>query len=416
MQVGGPVDAEGRIGELDVIRGFALFGVLWMNLVENAGFLYPESAAIMIAPKPVETAVGMLGGWLMAGKAQALFSMLFGFGFALFLSRADAAGRDGGRLYLRRVGFLLALGFAHALLLWTGDILNAYAMMGLLLIVARRWPGWVLLSVGIVLSLSTTIVDRLIWEHWIGAPGAPMPYFALMEPGAIRRMPVFLGHDYLAFVRELWRATTEELYFTTTSFAYLGWIFGRFLIGAWLFRQGWVQDSARHAAGFRRWAAILLVTGLALAGVGPASALLGFHPTGEGPRIAMTLAGRSAQLVLALGYAAEIVVLCRSAWWQRRLLGLAAAGRMALTNYITQSLMFFFVLYGFGAGLLLHTTPVFSLLLAVAFYAAQIAFSRWWLARYRFGPVEWVWRSWTYGARQPMRRAILPLRPGSVSA
>ena len=109
--------------------------------------------------------------------------------------------------------------------------------------------------------------------------------------------------------------------------------------------------------------------------------------------------------------AGPVVVLLQNPHWQARLSGLATAGRMALTNYLAQSLLFFFLLYGFGAGLLPYTAPTFALVLALVFYAGQIAFSRWWLRRYRFGPAEWLWRSWTYDQWQPMRRL-----PATMSA
>ena len=411
MHMGGPVDADGRIGELDVIRGFALFGVLWMNLYEMTGFLFPESAVIRIVPQPVDAVIGFVSAWLMIGKAQALFSVLFGFGFALFLARAERAGRNGTRLYLRRVGFLLVLGFAHALLLWPGDILNAYAMMGLLLILTRRWPGWLLVVAGLSLALFGSIVNRLIWEYVIASPGTPIPYSAMMVSGALRRMPVFLGHDYVAFVRENVRGLLSELYATSFAWTYLGWVFGRFLIGSWLYRTGWVQNAARHADGFRRWAAILLPAGLVLAAIGAAVRALSLQPHGEWQLLPLQLAGRGSQLVLGLGYAAGLVVLLQNPRWQARLSGLGTAGRMALTNYLMQSVLYFFLLYGFGAGLLRYTGPTFSLVLAVVFYAGQIAFSRWWLARYRFGPVEWLWRSWTYDRRQPMRHLPAMMTP-----
>lgn len=404
MQSGGPVDTGGRIGELDVIRGFALFGVLWMNLYGMAGYLFPETAVIAVAPPAVDRWVGVASTWLMLGKAQALFSLLFGFGFSLFLARAETSGRQGGSLYLRRVGFLLVIGLAHALLLWPGDILNAYALMGLFLVLTRRWPMWLLLAIGLSLTLFGALIDRLVWEYVITAPGTPLPYRELMEPGALRRMPVYLGHDYLAFVRENWVGLWTELYATTTGLAYLGWIFGRFLLGSWLHRQGWIQNAARHRRGFRIWAAILLPAGLILAGIGPAIELLGLQPTGEAQRVPLHLLSRSAQLVLALGYAAGLVFLLQSPAWRSRLSGLGAAGRMALSNYLMQSMMYVVVLYGFGFGLLRYTSPTVSLVLAAGFFSAQIAFSRWWLRRYRFGPAEWAWRSWTYERWQLLRR------------
>jgi uncharacterized protein len=110
-------------------------------------------------------------------------------------------------------------------------------------------------------------------------------------------------------------------------------------------------------------------------------------------------------ILQALAYAAIIVVLCQNPKWRARLSGLGAVGQMALTNYVAQSMVFVFVLYGFGFGLLPYNGATFALCLAVVTFAVQIAYSRWWLARYRFGPLEWVWRTLTYGQKQPMRIA-----------
>ncbi|RYY27546.1 MAG: DUF418 domain-containing protein [Sphingomonadales bacterium] len=395
------VTGTDRMPELDIIRGFALFGVLWMNLFEHADLAMAPDILDKLWLAPVDRVVGPLSSWLMQGKAQALFSMLFGLGFALFLDRAQARGADGTRLYLRRLSFLLILGVAHALLLWMGDILNAYAAMGFLLILTRRWPNWALLVAGLALTLLTTVALRLYADMTVPQGQAPW-WVAIQDAGTARRYAVFMGHDYLAYVRELWIGSTAELYLMPIGPAYLGWILGRFLLGSWIFRQGWMQNTQLYAAGFRKWAPILLVSGLLIAGIGPLLYNLGIKvpsPWNYG----MNLLGRTSQLLLPLGYAATLVVLWHKGRMKRLLSGLGAAGQMALTNYLTQSLLFFFVFYGFGLGLLPYAGATFSLLLALGFYALQIAFSIWWLKRYRFGPAEWVWRSFTYGERQPFK-------------
>ena len=108
--------------------------------------------------------------------------------------------------------------------------------------------------------------------------------------------------------------------------------------------------------------------------------------------------------MLALGYGCGLVVLCQSVWWKRRLSGLGAVGQMALTNYLMQSLVYMFALNGFGLGWMRYAGAATCLGLAVAVFALQILFSRWWLARFRFGPAEWLWRWATYGHRPPLRR------------
>ncbi|MET0370249.1 MAG: DUF418 domain-containing protein [Sphingobium sp.] len=408
QQPGGPVEAGSRISELDIIRGFALFGVLWMNLFEHVGLAIPDDKVIELAPKAVETIVGFASIWLMIGKAQALFSILFGFGFALFLERAEKAGANGTRLYLRRATFLLIFGVAHGMLLWAGDILNSYALMGFFLVLTRRWPGWALLSLGLVLTVLGTVILNIAYAHLY--PGQTPSWVLAGDAGTLRRFPVFMSSDYGAYLVELYRSWIE-LYGTPIGPVYLGWIFGRFLVGQWLFRQGWVQNAAAYAPQFRKWAAILLAAGLAMALLGPTLKLCGIK-LAEPWKYLAQIDGRGSQVVLALGYAAGFMVLCQHGHWRRRLSGLAAAGQMALTNYVTQSFLFFFLLYGFGFALLPYVGPTFCLVVAIIFYAMQIAFSRWWLARYRFGPIEWVWRSFTYGTRQPMRKSA----PGGAPA
>jgi uncharacterized protein len=411
QQSGGPVSAGSRISQLDVIRGFALFGVLWINLYEHTGIAIPEDHVILLAPKHLEDFVRFLSVWLMIGKGQALFSMLFGFGFALFLDRAEQAGKDSVGLYLRRACFLLALGLAHAWLLWFGDILNSYALMAFLLVLTRRWPGWLLLGVGAPLAILAGPLLLLIVSTL--HPGQPPSWVPIGEAGVIRRFPVFMGHNYPLYIVENVR-DWYELHSTALGPTYLGWIFGRFLIGQWLYRTGWVQNAARYTREFRVAAAILLPLGLFMALMGPLATILRLDPHGLSAYL-LLIDGRASQVVLALGYAAGIMVLCQFKGWRQRLSGLGAVGQMALTNYLTQSFVFVFLLTGFGLRLLPYVGPVFCLSIAIALFSTQIAFSRWWLTRYRFGPMEWVWRCFTYGALQPMRKAPQAEAAGAIA-
>jgi len=395
-----PIDSAERIGEVDIIRGFALFGVLWMNLEGHADFMIPESVIKGLPTAPLDQWIGVFGAWFAQGKAQCLFSLLFGFGFAILSNRADARGTDASAIYIRRILILMVVGFAHLFLLWMGDILHAYALMGLVLMLTRRWPSRALLVLGITLAVGA-FTSAIFAYALITPPGQIPDFVTLSQAGLERRWPVFLGHDYVTFVREVVLSSGPEFYFTLLGPAFLGTILGRFLLGQWIFRQGWIQDTHRYIGGFRRATPWLLGVGVILAGITPIMGLAGIRIPGLW-RVLRVLADESGQLVLALGYASTIVVLCASPGWRRLLSGLGAVGRMALTNYLTQSLVFFFVLYGFGLGWLRYAGPTFCLVLALGVFALQIMFSRWWLARYRFGPAEWLWRSATYGHWQPL--------------
>jgi uncharacterized protein len=249
-------------------------------------------------------------------------------------------------------------------------------------------------------------------ELWytLTQPATEPPWVVAMAAEQARRWPLLQQSDYLVFVRQNVEGVWREIYANALGYAILAWIFGRFLIGAWIYRRGWLQDSARYAQGFRRWAPILLVSGLAIGMLRPALTAAGV-PT-EGVFLPLSLAAAFLGMMLqGLAYAAIIVVLCQTPRWRGRLSGLGAVGQMALTNYVAQSLVFVFVLYGFGLGLLPYTGATFALGLAIVTFALQVAYSRWWLARYRFGPLEWVWRTLTYGEWQPMR-----LRPQTAAA
>lgn len=396
-----PTRQAQRIAEIDIIRGFALFGVLWMNLNSNAEFAVPVAVLTGLPTSGVDRWIGLLGDWLGQGKAQCLFSILFGFGFAILTHRAEARGADARALYLRRLLILLAVGFAHLFLLWMGDILHAYALMGLILLVTRRWPTRLLLVLGVSLAIGA-MTAAIVWYVVVTPPGTAPDFIREQIAGTARRWPIFMGHDYGAVVRELWIANGREFYQTALGPAFLATVLGRFLLGSWIFRQGWMQDTHRHSEAFRRAAPWLLVVGLVLAAILPGLELTGVRLP-RWTQIPRTLIDESSQLILALGYAAGIVVLCQTAAWRRLLSGLGAVGQMALTNYLGQSLVFLLVLYGIGLGWLRFAGPTVCLVLALVVFALQILISRWWLARFRFGPAEWVWRSATYGHWQPLR-------------
>jgi uncharacterized protein len=395
-----PVARQDRISEIDIIRGFALFGVLWVNLLQHADLAIPQEHLATLPTASIDNVVNIVSRWLAQAKAQALFSMLFGFGFAIMMDRLEQRGVDGTRIYLRRLTILLAIGLVHLFLLWSGDIVHSYAMMGFLLLLTRRWPAWLLIGVGVALALLT--LPSLIAYETIAFTDGPAPWLAEQVAGQSRRWVLLQGSDYGAFVAENVRLVFSEIYVFPVGPVVLGWILGRFMIGAWIYRQGWLQVPDRHAAFFRKWTAILLPAGLLLGGLRMITHFLGIRISGLGEVLFFAVLWTGI-LIQALGYAAGIVVLCRKPAWRRRLSGLGAVGQMALTNYVMQSFFFLFVLYGFGLGLLPWNGATFSLAFALALFAFQIAFSRWWLARYRFGPLEWVWRSLTYGERQPMR-------------
>ena len=395
-----PVDYRGRIQAIDVIRGFALFGVVWMNLFENTTRMVPHALLAALSTAPADRVVGFLSSWLMQGKAQCLFGILFGFGFAVFSERVARRQANARLLYARRLTALLVFGWAHLVFLWWGDILHDYALLGFLLLLTPRLPSPLMLALAVALLCLSG------------------PLATLVASMAGHDLPAELGYAHAQLNRALWQSLSAGDYGATVRASLLRLrllydgagaitlvapLIGQFLLGAWLFRQGWLQDVAAHGRLFRRAVGIGLPIGIALAWLAPLRRLL--PATAILPVPLADIFDDIGTLVLALGYGAAIALLatCRST--ATPVVGLAAFGRMALTNYVAQSFFYFFIEDGFGLDLFTRTGVTTDLAFGVMVSLCQIALSTWWLGRFGFGPLEWLWRSVTYGKWQQLVRA-----------
>ncbi len=396
-----PVDDASRIRDIDVIRGFALFGVVWMNIYETYIHIVPAKISRAFPTFPLDRLIGFASQWLMLSKAQFLFGVLFGFGYAIFVDRALRGGAAGRTLYLRRLAALFGIGLLHLYFLFFGDILHTYAIVGLVLLLTRKWPNALLFWLGMVLTVFGSSLGSLVEAHVLHVD---------IDRFDMTMMPMLKA--------SLWRSLSEGDYlqqihasglFVRTFqlsphvISLLSSLIGQFMIGAWLFRKGWLQDVAGHRRVFVRATALALPLGLVLAAVAPTLQLLA-RGLAEGPWIETVDA--LSRPVLAAGYAAGLVLLGFDPRMHRRLGGLAAFGRMALTNYVTQSLFFMVLIDGYGIGAIRWAGTGADLLFALGITGVQVAWSVWWLRRYRFGPLEWAWRCLTYGARQPLCRTV----------
>jgi uncharacterized protein len=221
------------------------------------------------------------------------------------------------------------------------------------------------------------------------------------------RQKISESGDYLALVKNFYDYTLIDYLASGLIVGWLIYALGRFLIGAWVGRHGWIARAQDFLPGWRRLARWTLPLGLILEGVATLLAESPLLPDWEHRAFFTKQVHLLALPVLATGYVSALVVLFHSPRGMRWLAPFAWSGRMALTNYLTQGVIYGFVLFGIGPGLALagHIgTTALSGIVIVA-YAAQIAFSRWWLSRYAYGPAEWVWRALTYGTRPRMRLA-----------
>lgn len=408
-----PVTGTERIQALDAIRGFALLGILLMNIEGMVGPLMASmngvDPALTGADRWMDTAVYLL----VQGKFFPLFSMLFGMGFAIMLARAQAAGRPFVAVYLRRVLALLAIGLVHVMFIWSGDILVTYALMALLLLACfrgtpqSRLPKWgiALMMVPMVLTLALGLLGSAMQA----VPGEAGDGFrqAMAQQGAQMAAVVEAQREAYSsgsFADATAQRLTDFLGMIGFMVIYGAFILGLFLVGAWFARSGAIAEPAR----FERLFARLRWGGLAL---GLAMVLFSYWLVPAMDFSRLDIVSSSAQVLQMLGGA--IMAVSYLAWVVKALqtpaaaglfTWMAPAGRMALTNYLMQSLVITFIFYGYGLGYYEQLPRAWQPLFVLAFFVLQVLLSRWWLARFRFGPMEWLWRAATYLKLPPLRR------------
>lgn len=396
-----------RLDHLDVLRGFALLGIFMVNF----GYFTQPLQSIALGPDPglsgANRAVEVLIATLFQGKFVALFSMLFGAGFVLMAGRAAERSAPFWGAYLRRLLILGAFGLAHLLLVWSGDILLVYALCALVMILFfRKTPVRRLWKWAIVFFALTPVTIWLL---------ALSIQLAATNPEVQANIVAGFDQAHQELLAEVERAAAinaaggwtenvgqrlRDMQFLLSSFMF--WvpaIVGYFMLGRWLIETGRLVRPHEHQMFFRRWRSRGLVLGLPLALLATALGLISGSLIIPTPLAALTLTAYTvAAVLLSLGYLSILML-----GWERLQL-LAPVGRMALTNYLLQSLVWTWLFYGHGLGLW-GELPRWSHPLAVLlFFAAQVACSHWWMARFRFGPAEWLWRSLTYLKLQPMRR------------
>lgn len=408
-----PVGAPDRIQALDALRGFALLGILLMNIEAFVGPLMNSMTGLDPSLQGADRTMDAAIYLLVQGKFFPLFSMLFGMGFAVMLMRADAAGRPFLGLYLRRIGTLLVLGLAHAVLLWPGDILVTYALMGLLLGLCfrgtpqSRLPKWgvamMLLPVGLTLlmGLLGSAMQAMPEEARAGFEQAMAAQGAQIDAQVEAQRLAYGSGSYAEATAQ---RASDFLSMLGFIFIFGAFILGLFLVGAWFTRSGAIARPEQHARLFWRLRWVALPVGLAMVLVS-----YWMVPTMDFGRLDLTAS--TAQSLQMLGGA--VMALAYLAWFVRglqspvlgRWLGLLApAGRMALTNYLMQSLVCTTIFYGYGLGYFEQLPRAWQPLFVLTLFGLQVALSHWWLARFRFGPMEWLWRAATYLQLPPMRR------------
>ncbi len=415
-----PTKVSERITVIDALRGFAIFGILVVNMFY---FFNPWFVSSLEAGASAANRAALFGiNFLFVSKFYTLFSFLFGLGMFIQMSRSEAKGTRFVPLYLRRLLILAVLGFAHGVLLWTGDILLLYAGAGLLLLFLFRNRGPRTLLIWAIVLIALPVLFIGVGTFGIEmARQAPDPeIYAGIEAGfteAAEQLEVDAARDYNVYANGSYAAVTAERFrdfgqlLLTLSWFSTPSILAMFLLGLRAGKRGWFTDMGSHIRSFRRLLLWALPLGLALnfyvASTGFSQSSFGATPF-TWQTFLQLAALNIGSVLLSLSYVALIVLFSRTANGQRILAPLAPVGRMALSNYLLHSIVMTTLSYGYGLGLYGSISLATGFTMAIVLYALQIPLSRWWLNRFRFGPFEWLWRSLTYARPQPMRRVQQP--------
>jgi uncharacterized protein len=380
----GPVSPWERIDGIDALRGIALAGVLAINLItEFRVSIFEQFVTVVQHGSLLDRAIESFLMIAVDMKAFALFSLLFGAGLAIQFERLASNPRR-TMLLLRRLIVLLIIGLVHLCLIWNGDILVEYALAGLVVLPLLFGPRW-LLAAGSLGFLVLYLALPLLLPGWV-FPSAGSMAHDVIEADRVYATGGFL--EVLAFrIDELPLFLPLHIYVFPRTL-------GLFLCGALAWRSGILRNPSSTERALFGIGATGIAIGLALT----LASAHGLFPA----RYLNPMVGSLGTICLALGYAGAILGVSGLSIGKAVLGWAAPLGRMAFTNYLAQSVIFGLIFYGYGLGLFGRISVSAASAIGLVVYVGQVLFSAWWLRRYRYGPIEWLWRSLMYGVSQPM--------------
>lgn len=425
----GPVTAAERIASLDVLRGVAILGILVMNIYAFAmPFPAYTNPLLMGGTDTLNLATWFFTHILFDQKFLAIFAMLFGAGIVLMSGRAAARGARYGGIFYRRQFWLAVLGAIHAYFIWFGDILFMYALVGMLAFLFRNRSVRALLIIAcLVLPIALVLGFGLSAQmQMMQAEAAEVEslqqagqtlseeQLQLLEDWQEQRAFMAPNADDIAADVASHLGGYAEITAERIPMAMMFQVFGLLLFGLWrvlglmligmaLLKTG-VLGAQKSAGFYRTMMVVCYGIGLPLT----AYSALDLHAHDFNALYAMqngAIANYVGSIVVAFGHIALVMLLLKTGFVQGLLRRFAAVGRMALSNYLLHSIILTTVFYGYGLGLYGSIPRFWQMGFVVAVIGLQLLLSPWWLARYRFGPVEWLWRSLSYWQRQPMARA-----------
>ncbi|UBU11698.1 DUF418 domain-containing protein [Nonomuraea gerenzanensis] len=385
--------AAARIASVDALRGFSLLGILVVNIAFLASGYRMAGLAEPAFDSSLDWGVRWFVTLFLENKFYLLFSFLFGYSFTLQVDSATRQGRPFVPMFLRRLAGLLLLGLAHAVLLFPGDILTTYAAVGLALLIFRRVRPRTAVALAVVLTLLLALAFVLL---------ALLATAGLDLSGRVADGQAQAAASNSALGGMFWQIVSEHL--RKLSLIIVARVFfqgpavlAACLIGLAVGKLGVLRDLPAHTATLRRLQWIGFTVGLGGALFYTVAAWAGSVHKFWGEAVDLVTAP-----LLAAAYAATFLRVLPHV--PRLARALAAPGRMALSNYLAQSLICSLIFTGYGLALVDRVSPPLEVLIAIGIFAFQVAYSRWWLKGHRYGPVEWLLRFMTYWRRPSVRR------------
>ncbi|ACB85682.1 DUF418 domain-containing protein [Natranaerobius thermophilus] len=404
------INKSKRIKEIDMLRGFALFGVLLVNVFGFKSTLFAQGTdfAFFSFPLAFQAGLDQVLGFLIRILAEAkfypIFSFLFGFGFYIFMNnafekKAALSGNKPGRLFRRRCFFLLLFGLLNLILVWYGDILHVYGVTGLILLLfynqkTESLKKWiiallifaVLLMTGMIFiaELAQTYASEMNDPKLESFPQELMEYsFAVYSEGSYL--------DVISF-----RISQELPYVFFNLFIWLPKILALFLIGLYAAKQGYFHDIANNIDLFKRTWKVTGFLGLisTILMLLSAYSIISANSLISAPL--EVLFSELASIFISLFYIATVIILIHKGYFHKLFDYLTYVGRMALTNYLIQCILCSIVFYGYGLGYIGSISVYQGVIFTIVFFSIQMLVSKFWLRNFRYGPFEKVWRNLTY--------------------
>ncbi len=405
-----PILKNERSDILDVLRGFALLGVLMDNSFGFSGWGFFNMEMRKALPTFISDGVlGLIELAFVNGKFYSLFSLLFGIGFSVILFRSEQKGINPVKLFYRRLTVLLLIGAGHLFLFWEGDILFLYALIGFVLPLFRKCSDKTVLIWAVALIVSPVLIDTIMVLLNVNSG----EFLENIAKQVDIKTGIPTDDSYARYLYKEGSGWNEWRDWQQSGFLYrysyiihsnrIPKVLGMFLLGFYVGRKmiyAYLENYISLFKIFRRWGFIIGIPG--------SIGLAIFEIDGKSVPNALGLIDTFFYAVsvvpLSLAYISSICLFWIRTKGNNRLKWLAAVGQMALTNYLMQSLLCIFIYYGLGLGIGGNIGPTVFIPIAFCVYTFQVIFSNWWLKRFNYGPMEWIWRQLTYGKRLPLKK------------